>query len=97
MGLANQFLLQFGDQNVSGYISNMLDMYNYFFSNFLKSYKMSVAKAKVTQNRHVCDHSERKLQAMFYAYPIQLWVRYRNIEIAVNSLCDYSDPKRVLL
>ena len=46
--------------------SNMLDMCNYFFSNFLKSYKMSVAKVKVAQNRHVCDQSERKLQAMLY-------------------------------
>ena len=57
-------------------------MCNYFFSNSLKSYKMSVAKVKVAQNRHVCDHSERKLQAMFYA---------------VNSLCDYSNPERGLL
>ena len=40
---------------------NMLDMCNYFFCNFLKSYKMSVAKVKVAQNRHVWDHSERKL------------------------------------
>ena len=45
----------------------MLDMCNYFFSNF---FKMSVAKVKVAQNRHVCDHSERKLQAMSYTYPI---------------------------
>ena len=49
----------------------MLDISNYFFSNFLKSYKLSVAKVKVAQNRHVCDHSEKKLQAMFYTYPIQ--------------------------
>ena len=49
----------------------MLDMCNYFLSNVLKSYKMSVAKVKVAQNRHVCDHSENKLQAMFYTDPIQ--------------------------
>ena len=48
----------------------MLDMCNYFFSNFLKSYKMSVAKVKVALNRHVCNHSERKLQAISYTYPI---------------------------
>ena len=54
----------------------MLDMCNYFFSYFLKSYKMSVAKVKVAQNRHVCDHSERKLQAMFYTYPIQALGRF---------------------
>ena len=34
------------------------------------SYKMSVAKVKVAQNRHVCDHSERKLLAVFYTYTI---------------------------
>ena len=50
-------------------------MCNYFFSNLLKSYKVSVAKEEVAQNRHVCDHNERKLQAMFYTKPIQLWVR----------------------
>ena len=49
----------------------MLDMCNYFLSNFLKSYRMSVAKVKVAQNRHVCDHSEKKLLAVFYTYPIQ--------------------------
>ena len=75
MGLATQFILQFGDdQNLSGYISNMLDMCNYFFSNFFLFffYKlMSVAKVKVAQNRNVCDHSEKKLQDMFFTYPIQ--------------------------
>ena len=49
----------------------MFDMCNYFYSNFLKSYKMSVAKVTVAQNCHVCDHTEKKLQAMFYTYPIQ--------------------------
>ena len=48
----------------------MLDMCNYFFSNFLKSYKMSVAKIEVAQNCHVFDHSEKKLLAAFYTYPI---------------------------
>ena len=37
---------------------------------FLQSYKMSVAKVKIAQNRHVRDHSERKLLAVFYTYPI---------------------------
>ena len=37
---------------------------------FKKTYKMSVAKVKVAQNRCVCDHSERKLLAVFYTYPI---------------------------
>ena len=37
---------------------------------FKKSYKMLVAKVKFAQNRHVCDHSERKLLAVFYTYPI---------------------------
>ena len=69
----------------------MLDMCNYFFSNFLKSYKMSVAKVKVAQNRHVCDHSEKKLQAMFYTYTIQF---AKNIEIAVGVLCDFPNSKR---
>ena len=32
--------------------------------------KMLVANVKVAQNCHVCDHSERKLQAMVYTYPI---------------------------
>ena len=41
----------------------MLAMCNYFFSNFLKSYKMSVANVKVAQNCDVCDHSERNLLA----------------------------------
>ena len=36
-----------------------------------KSYKMSVAKVTVAHNCHVCDHTEKKLQAMFYTYPIQ--------------------------
>ena len=31
---------------------------------------MSVAKVKVAQNRQVCDHSERKLLAVFYTYTI---------------------------
>ena len=53
----------------------MLDMCNYFFSNCFKSYKMSVAKVKVAQNCHVCDHREKKLQAMFYKYPIQFELR----------------------
>ena len=35
-----------------------------------KSYKMSVAKVTVAQNCHVCDHTERKLLAVFYTYPI---------------------------
>ena len=35
---------------------------------------MSVAKLKVAQNHHVCDQIERKLQAMFYTYPIQFEV-----------------------
>ena len=50
----------------------------YFSSKFFKkSYKMSVAKVKVAQNRHVCDQSARKLQAMLYRYCmfIQFWVR----------------------
>ena len=38
---------------------------------FKKSNKMLVAKVKVAQNRHVCDHSEKKLQAVFYTYPLQ--------------------------
>ena len=33
---------------------------------FLLNYKMSVAKVKVAQNRLVCNHSERKLLAVFY-------------------------------
>ena len=37
---------------------------------FIFFYKMSVAKVKVAQNRHVCDHSERKLLAVFYTYPL---------------------------
>ena len=49
----------------------MLDMCNYFFRIFFKCHKMSVAKVKVAQNRHVCDYSEKKLQAMLYTYPIQ--------------------------
>ena len=35
----------------------MLDMCNYFYRNFFKSYKMSVAKVKVAQNRHVYENS----------------------------------------
>ena len=58
----------------------MLDICNYFFSNFLKSYKMSVAKIEVPQNCHVCDHSEKR-----YA---------KNIEIAVDVLCDFLNSKR---
>ena len=38
---------------------------------FTKSNKMSVAKVKVAQNHHVCDHSEKKLLTVFYTYPIQ--------------------------
>ena len=52
-----------------------------------------MAKVKVAQNRHVCDQSEKKLQAMFYTYPIKL---LENRKIAVNSLCDLSNPKRGL-
>ena len=36
---------------------------------------MSMAEVKYAQYRHVCDQSERKLQAMLYTYPIHLWVR----------------------
>ena len=36
--------------------------------------KMSMAKVKVAQNCHVFDHSEKKLHAMFYTYPIQFEV-----------------------
>ena len=40
--------------------------------------EMSVAKVKVPQNRHVCDQSEKTLQALFCTYPIQLLVRQKH-------------------
>ena len=47
-------------------LSVLTDVCNHFFSNFLRSYKMSAAKVKVAQNCHMCDESDRKLQAMLY-------------------------------
>ena len=54
---------------------------------------MSVAKVKVAQNRQVCDHSERKLQAcsIHILYSLSL---AKNIEIAVDLLCHFPNSKR---
>ena len=71
----------------------MLDMCNYFFSNFFKSPNMSVAKGKVAQNRHVCEFSKRN--CMLYCIEILYSLREaRHIEIPVDVLCDFSFPNR---
>ena len=43
----------------------MLDMCDYFFSNFKKSHKDSMAKVKIAQNCHVCEYS--KESCMLYS------------------------------
>ena len=58
---------------------------------------MSVAKVKVTQNRHVCDQSEKKGCGLCSIHILYSFGSDRNIKIAVNSLCDFSNPKRGLL
>ena len=59
---------------------------------FFKIIKRSVAKVKVAQNRHVCDHSERKLLAVFYTYPIIYSLKYaKNIKITMPFLCNFSN------
>ena len=51
-----------------------------------------MAKVKVAKNCHVCDHSERKLLAVFYVH-ILYSLRYaKNIKITMPFLCNFSNP-----
>ena len=64
----------------------MLDMCNYFFSNFQNVYKMSVAKVKVAQNRNVCDQSQNncRLCSLHILYSLR---EHKNIAKLQYILC----------